>query len=94
MPVNATNKIEDDEKFIEIQTNDYEHHLNIGELLIEGIKKTIIITTYNCHPGLGNDNFSFCVAYLAKNKRKEKNFYTYRFVVAPETIGSIAYIKY
>ena len=99
LPLNVNNKIEDDEKIsIEIQTNEYDHHLNIGELLIEGeSKKTIIITTYNCHPGLGNDNFSGLLswAYLAKKiKENKKNFYTYRFVVAPETIGSIAYIKY
>ena len=99
LPIDKTTKIEDDENiFIEIQTNEYDHHLSIGELLIKGeSKKTIIISTYNCHPGLGNDNFSglLCWAYLAKKiKEKKKNFYTYRFVVAPETIGSIAYIKY
>jgi len=62
----------------------------IGEL-----KDEIIISTYCCHPSLANDNLSGLVAatllfeYISKRKTK----YSYRLVIAPETIGSVAFLS-
>jgi len=62
----------------------------IGEL-----KDEIIISTYCCHPSLANDNLSGLVAatllfeYISKRKTK----YSYRLVIAPETIGTVAFLS-
>lgn len=58
--------------------------------------KEILLTTYTCHPSLGNNEVSgpslltFLAKFLSKLKYRR---YTYRFVFHPETIGAISYIK-
>ena len=70
--------------------------LNYGELIIKGkTKKEILIYTYICHPSLANNETSgpIVCAYIAKYFSKKNNFFTLRFVFAPETIGAITYLK-
>jgi aminopeptidase-like protein len=80
-----------------VDTELFDGSLTFGELIIEG-KSTeeVFISTYICHPSMANNELSGpCVAtYLAKDilDRKE-NYYTYRFVFIPETIGSITYLS-
>jgi len=58
-------------------------------------KKEILISTYCCHPSLANDNLSgivlavFLFEYLSQLDTK----YTYRLVIAPETIGAISFLS-
>ena len=58
-------------------------------------KKEILISTYCCHPSMANDNLSgivlgiFLFDYLLKLKTK----YTYRLLIAPETIGAISFLS-
>ena len=69
--------------------------LNYGEIILPGrTKKTILISTYICHPSMANDNLSGVImtTLLAKYLSNLNNYYTYRIVFLPETIGSIAYI--
>jgi len=72
--------------------------LVIGEYHRKGKSdKTVLISTYCCHPSLGNDNFSGIIALeeLAKiiaNKDFEP-YFSYRLAIFPETIGAICYIK-
>lgn len=69
--------------------------LTYADLIIPGkSKKEILISTYFCHPSMCNDNLSgLCLTtYLAKYLLKNNNYYTYRFVFIPETIGAIVYI--
>lgn len=70
-------------------------NLTYGESIIKGrSEQEILFSTYCCHPSLGNDNLSGMVLWtliLRELKTRQTN-YTYRFVIAPETIGSIAYI--
>jgi aminopeptidase-like protein len=66
-----------------------------GEIFIKGKKKDeILISTYICHPSLGNDNLSGMVtaAFLARELSKMKLNNSYRILFLPETIGSIAYL--
>jgi aminopeptidase-like protein len=74
---------------------DSEGSLTIGELLIPGeSEQEILISTYNCHPSLANDNLSGTImtAFLARELLKQKNLkYSYRIIWVPETIGAIAY---
>ena len=70
--------------------------MNYGELIIKGrSKKEILIHTYICHPSMANNETSgpIVCTYLAKYFKKRKNYYTYRFIFTPETVGAIAYIN-
>ena len=60
-------------------------------------KKEIFFTSYICHPSMVNNELSGPVVlnkliqYVKENYPKPK--FSYRFVLGPETIGSIAYIS-
>ena len=67
-----------------------------GELVIPGkSRKEVLISTYLCHPNMANNELSGPVVatYLAKYLLHKNNHYTYRFIIIPETIGSIAYLS-
>ncbi len=57
--------------------------------------KEILISAYICHPSMANDNLSgiLTAVYLFNYIKKFKNFYSYRLVLCPETIGAIAFLK-
>jgi aminopeptidase-like protein len=71
--------------------------LNYGELVIPGDDEDeVIISAHVCHPSLANDNLSgiavateLAKALLAAERRRR----TYRFLFAPGTIGSIAWLS-
>lgn len=67
-----------------------------GQLLIKGkSKKEIFFSTYICHPSMANNEVSGIVlsTFIAKFiKSLKNNYYSYRFIFVPETIGSIAYL--
>ena len=71
--------------------------MNIGEIIIKGkSKKEIFFSSYICHPSMANNELSGSVllnALVKYIKQLKKTNYTYRFVLVPETIGSIAYIS-
>ena len=70
-------------------------HLTYGEYVIPGqVKDEILLSAHVCHPSLANDNLSgiTLLAHLAKYLQKQKNRYTYRFIFAPGTIGSITWL--
>lgn len=71
--------------------------MTIGEAVLKGkSKKEILISTYICHPSLANNELSgpLVSAFLYERLKKEKNrYYSYRFVFAPETIGSLCYLS-
>jgi aminopeptidase-like protein len=54
----------------------------------------VLVFAHDCHPSLANDNLSgLAVAInLAAFLRSRRTRYTYRFVFAPATIGSIAWL--
>jgi aminopeptidase-like protein len=71
--------------------------LTYGDLVLKGSsKKEILFSSYLCHPSMANNELSgpLCLAFLYNKIVKIPNRkYTYRFVLAPETIGTIAYLK-
>lgn len=71
--------------------------LNYAELFIPGRSdKEVFFSTYFCHPSMANNECSGLVlatelikyVYQLNNRR-----YSYRFVLIPETIGSITYLS-
>lgn len=68
----------------------------ISHKVIPGVsKKEILFQSYLCHPSLAVNELvgPIILSYMSKFIHKMKNrYYTYRLVLAPETIGSIAYI--
>jgi len=70
--------------------------LNYGEYYIAGdSSEEILFYTHICHPSLCNDNLSgiSTVTYLAKLLMERKLHFSYRFIFAPGTIGSISWLS-
>jgi aminopeptidase-like protein len=68
-----------------------------GELFIPGeTEEEVLISTYLCHPSMANNEISGPVVASALArwlKSLPSRKYSYRFVVVPETIGSICFIN-
>jgi len=80
-----------------IDAKHYPGHIEIGEAVLPGTsKQEILITSYLCHPSLANNELSgpLVLTFLYERiKTWPKRRYTYRFVLAPESIGSICYLS-
>jgi len=91
------NELKEGDYNINIDVEHYDGFLRIGEYYLEGNSKDeIMITCYLCHPLGANDNLSGVVisTELFKKLSELKNRrYSYRLLIIPETIGSIAYIN-
>ena len=67
--------------------------LNYAELLLPGkTEKEVLLSTYICHPSMANNELSgpVLVTWLANWLKTIDRNLTYRIVIVPETIGSIA----
>tara|TARA_X000000368_G_scaffold417948_1_gene415885 strand:+ start:8033 stop:9340 length:1308 start_codon:yes stop_codon:yes gene_type:complete len=71
--------------------------LQVGECFLKGkSNKEILISTYLCHPSMANNELSgpLVLIYLYnKIKKMKSRKFSYRFLINPETIGSIAYLS-
>jgi aminopeptidase-like protein len=58
-------------------------------------EREILVFAHDCHPSLANDNLSGLVVatLLAAHLQGRKTRYSYRFVFAPATIGSITWLS-
>lgn len=82
-----------------IDAKHFDGVLNYADFIIpstQNCKDEILISTYLCHPSMANNELSgpIVAIFLAKwllNQKQRK--YNYRFVIIPETIGSIVYIN-
>jgi aminopeptidase-like protein len=81
---------------VEVKSRLERGSLTYGEALIPGrTRDEVLFFAHVCHPSLANDNTSgisiasALAAWLASEPRR----YTYRFVFAPGTIGSLCWLK-
>jgi aminopeptidase-like protein len=70
-------------------------HLTYGEYVLPGRSSDeVLISCHTCHPSLANDNLAgIAVAVSLAGRLAETDpWFTYRFVFAPGTIGSITWL--
>lgn len=82
--------------YVKIDSNLKTGSLTYGEKFITGkTDNTYLLSTYCCHPSLANDNLSGMVLWtlLLKILSEFQTNNSYKFVIAPETIGVIAYLN-
>lgn len=93
---NTYKELEHGEYHVYIDSELVNGELNYGHAILPGeSEKEILISTYICHPSLANNELSgpMVTAFLYKRLANwSKRRFTYRFVFAPETIGSITYL--
>lgn len=78
-----------------LQTKFSNKDMPYGEITYQGTsEKTILISTYICHPSMANDNLSGVVLTIALAQylsRQNKLKYTWKLIWVPETIGALAW---
>lgn len=88
----------DDEYRVVIQAVFEPGTLKVGEILIPGKSdENFIIVAHLCHPGMVNDDLSGVVVGLDAARKMlsgPRLHYTYRLLILPETIGSVAYLSH
>lgn len=71
--------------------------LTYGDFVLKGdTENEILISSYLCHPSMANNELSgpLTLSFLYKLVAAMPNRkYSYRFILAPETIGTIAYLS-
>lgn len=81
---------------VDITTKKFDGCLRYGEYFLQGdTSETILLTSYLCHPSLANNELSGPLALAAiynKLKNLKNRKFSYRFVIVPETIGSISFL--
>jgi aminopeptidase-like protein/aminoglycoside N3'-acetyltransferase len=73
--------------------------LKVGEVIVPGATgETIVLATHLCHPGMAMDDLSgvavgIDVVRALLRPAAAPRRYTYRLLIVPETIGSLAYLS-
>jgi aminopeptidase-like protein len=72
--------------------------LKVGEVIIPGESdECFVLAAHLCHPAMVNDDLSGVVVGLEIARALlagPKPYYTYRLLILPETIGSVAYLSH
>jgi aminopeptidase-like protein len=92
---NTLNSLPDSEYDVVIDSTLADGSLTYAEHLVPGhVSDEVLVSCHTCHPSLANDNLAaIAVAVeLAKRLADAQPHYTYRFLFAPGTIGSITFL--
>jgi len=87
--------LEEGEYEVHIDSSLEDGHLTYGECFLKGaIDDEVLISAHSCHPSLCNDNLSGMVlaTFLARYLQNQELRYSYRFLLAPGTIGAITWL--
>jgi aminopeptidase-like protein/aminoglycoside N3'-acetyltransferase len=95
---NLRDSLRDDRYRVLIKSDFSYGTLKVGEVIAPGqSSETFVLCAHLCHPAMVNDDLSGVVVGLKVMqellKRRDLR-YTYRFLILPETIGSLAYLSH
>lgn len=97
MSENQLSSLPDGDYHIFIDSELFDGSLTYAEVIIPGeTDEELMMTSYTCHPSMANNECSGPVvlaALMRYVKNMEDRRFTYRFVLNPETIGSITYLS-
>jgi aminopeptidase-like protein/aminoglycoside N3'-acetyltransferase len=90
--------LKDDRYRVTIKSDFSYGTLKVGEVVVPGKhSETFVLCAHLCHPAMVNDDLSGVVVGLKVMqellKRRDLR-YTYRLLILPETIGSVAYLSH
>jgi aminopeptidase-like protein/aminoglycoside N3'-acetyltransferase len=94
---NFKDSLEDDNYRVVIRTQFSYGTLKVGEVVIPGASdESIVLCARLCHPAVWADGLSGAlvgVAVIRELLTRANLHYTYRFLIVPESIGSVAYLS-
>lgn len=97
LPHRVYDNLPDGEYHAYIDSEFTDGNLYYGHTTLEGESdEEMLITSYLCHPSMANNELSgplVLSSLYSRIQEWETRYYTYRFVLAPETIGSLAYLS-
>ncbi|HEU4586763.1 MAG TPA: DUF4910 domain-containing protein, partial [Gemmatimonadaceae bacterium] len=89
--------LEDDRYRVVIRTSSSYGTLKVGEVVAPGASdETIVLCAHLCHPAMVNDDLSGVVVGMDVMRElfaRRDLHYTYRYIIVPETIGSLAWLS-
>jgi aminopeptidase-like protein len=87
----------DNKKYkVVVDTTLKDGYMRYGLKRYKGVSnRTYLFSTYSCHPSMSNDNMSGMLMWAKLNDwlSKRKTYHNYEFLIAPETIGMLTYLK-
>src|SRR5882757_9158914 len=95
MPHRLLESLRDETYEVFIDSSLTDGYLTYGEYLHQGeTEEEFLLSAHVCHPSLANDNCSglALLTHLAKELAGRRTRLSYRFVLVPGTIGSIAWL--
>ena len=91
-------QLTDDRYRVVIRTTFEPGFLKVGEVIVPGeTDDTFVLVSHLCHPAMVNDDLSGVIVGLEVAQEllsRPKPHYTYRFLILPETIGSVAFLSH
>ena len=98
LPQSVADLLDEDQYRVVIRTTFEPGTLKVGEVVVPGeLEESFMLAAHLCHPAMVNDDLTGVVvgldvmrALLAGPKPR----YTYRFLILPETIGSVSYLSH
>ncbi len=90
--------LDEDQYRVVIRTTFEPGVLKVGEVVVSGeVEESFMLAAHLCHPAMVNDDLTGVVVGLDVMRALlagPKPYYTYRFLILPETIGSVAYLSH
>ena len=90
--------LSDEHYRVVIRTSFEPGKLKVGEIIVPGrSEQSFVLVAHLCHPAMVNDDLSGVVVALEAARALlagPQPYYTYRFLILPETIGSVAYLSH
>lgn len=98
LPQTLLSTLQDPAYRVVIRTRFEPGFLKVGEIIIPGeTDQCFVLVSHLCHPAMVNDDLTGVVVALETARHLlngPRPHYTYRFLILPETIGSVAYLSH